>query len=129
MKTQILSLAVALISLTSLNVNAKTNDTESVMKKNCFTSMLPSINTYAENEQALMLEDWMTNDALWEMPAKTIMSDVVEPEQALTIEDWMTNAKYWELKNSSNDEASKGGSLNEKALSIERWMSDDAYWN
>ena len=128
MKTQILSLAVALISLTALNVNAKTNDAESIMKKNCFTSLHASTTPYNGTEQALTIEDWMTNDALWEMPAKTILSDAVEAEENLTIEDWMTNADYWKAKGNS-DSASNGSTLNENTLSIERWMSDDSYWN
>jgi hypothetical protein len=52
-----------------------------------------------EVEEQLVIEDWMTNDALWGIaPEKEFKFESnVEEEEELVIEDWMTDYDLWRL--------------------------------
>lgn len=74
----------------------------------------------AEQENALQLEAWMTDDALF---TTHVDFTAVETEEELTIENWMTDAK-----NFSNAMISESVEL-EKPLEIEPWMAVEEYFN
>ena len=52
-----------------------------------------------EVEEQLVIEDWMTNDALWGIaPEKEFRFESnVAGEEELVIEDWMTDDDLWRL--------------------------------
>ena len=49
------------------------------------------------SEEALELEDWMTDDSYWEMNTEKteVKTEEQVSEENLAIEDWMTNDNLW----------------------------------
>lgn len=74
----------------------------------------------AEQENALQLEAWMTDEALF---TSNLDFNAVDTEAELMIENWMTDAK-----NFSNAMISESVEV-EKPLEIEPWMTIDEYFN
>ncbi|MBN1926879.1 MAG: hypothetical protein JW798_13695 [Prolixibacteraceae bacterium] len=54
---------------------------------------------YTEAEEELVIEDWMTNDALWGIAPENEFDfdSTVVGEEELVIEDWMTDDELWRL--------------------------------
>lgn len=74
----------------------------------------------AEQEKALQLEEWMTDDALF---TTHVDFTAIETEEELTLEDWMTDAKNFSI-------AIIYESVEvEKPLEIEPWMTIEEYFN
>lgn len=51
------------------------------------------------SEEALELEDWMTDDSCWEINAEEtkLINEDQESEEHLAIESWMTDDNLWRL--------------------------------
>ena len=73
-------------------------------------------------ETTLQLENWMTNETIWNTNAINNSEFVQETETNLEIENWMTNDKVWNLNNSFVEETETG-------LELESWMTNDEAWN
>ncbi|MCY1722343.1 hypothetical protein OU798_18485 [Prolixibacteraceae bacterium Z1-6] len=68
-----------------------------------------------EAEMDLEIENWMTNNECWNVNSS--LTEETEPE--MTLEDWMTNEKIWNTPRISY----------ESELELEAWMINDEYWN
>jgi len=75
--------------------------------------------TKAETEEALNLEDWMTNDNYF-LPATFSMAD--EIESPLELESWMTSDNYFDTFSNLNEVDA------EKPLELESWMTNTNYF-
>lgn len=64
-----------------------------------------------ESEQALNIESWMTDPAVW------------ASEETLNVESWMTDPAIW------NPKVVADTTDQEPALQIESWMTDKSLWN
>lgn len=123
MKTQILTLAVILIM--SLNLSANNNVNPDHITPNV-------IEVTSEKEEALNIEEWMTNDALWNhnnsLSIEAWMTDdnLWNHDNSLAIEEWMTNDKLWTKANFNtiNTTIEK-----EVPLTIQNWMTNDNLWS
>lgn len=73
-------------------------------------------------ETTLQLENWMTDDIVWNTNSITISELAVETETDLLLENWMTDAEAWNVNNSFVEVA-------ESAMELEDWMINDANWN
>ena len=67
-----------------------------------------------ETEADLELENWMTSDSNWEYA----MVIEIEPEAELEIEDWMTSEEVWNVNEIEIEEK----------LALENWMTDSKVW-
>lgn len=74
----------------------------------------------AEQENALQLEAWMTDEALF---TSSLDLNAVDTEAELTIENWMTDAKNFSIAMISESVEI------EKQLEIEPWMAVEEYFN
>jgi hypothetical protein len=124
------------------DANANADATANSIDANTFAAYMET-----ETEEALELEDWMTNDNYF-VPATILMEEETESpmeleswmtsdsyfgsfsnmfeeetEQPLELESWMTNEKYF----SSNTITFENET--ERPLNLENWMVDDKYWN
>ncbi len=109
MKTRISQLvAITLFSLILLvgNVNAKGTESHASSHENI--------------EATLELEDWMTNDNIWDINNASAFENV--NEESLKLESWMVNDETWKLGNTFETEK-------EKTLAIEPWMTNENIWN
>ncbi|MCK3686371.1 hypothetical protein [Maribellus sp. YY47] len=70
-------------------------------------------------ETSLAIENWMTDESVWNVQAKTIAAPEAETE--LQLESWMTDEKAWKV--SSTNSVEKEGQL-----TLENWMIDNSYW-
>ncbi len=73
-------------------------------------------------ETTLALENWMTDETIWNTNTIEMANFVIESEMNLNIEDWMTNAETWSFSNNFITE-------NEEALELEDWMLDRETWH
>lgn len=73
-------------------------------------------------ETSVQLENWMTDDSLWNPISINVIENVQEREADQELENWMINDNSWNINNSILAEA-------EKVLEIEGWMLNDASWN
>jgi hypothetical protein len=74
----------------------------------------------AEQEKALQLEAWMTDDALF---TTHVDFTAIETEEELTIENWMTDTKNFSIAIIYESVEM------EKQLEIEPWMTIEEYFN
>ena len=72
-------------------------------------------------ETTLQLENWMTNESIWNTNSINIAEFVVETETSMELENWMTNAESWNVNNSFVNEVESG-------LELEDWMTNDETW-
>ena len=73
-----------------------------------------------EAEEALKLEDWMTDLASFDVYSQYFQ---FEQEEALEVEDWMieeTTFNHWSFQFAEE---------NESPLELEDWMTSDVIWN
>ncbi len=94
--------------LVVVNVKAEAREIKSVVSEN--------------TESALLLEKWMTDDAIWTKNDVNITEIIQETEPALKVDDWMLNPEIWNSNFSIVDEVESG-------LKVENWMINDAMWN
>jgi hypothetical protein len=120
---------IALILLVG-NVNAKGTEANTSGHENIETS--------------LQLENWMTNEAIWNKNTATVADFVQEVETTLELENWMTNSETWNSTYTFVDETETGMSLEswmmneriwdlnsmdtESELRVENWMTDNNIW-
>jgi len=133
MKTTMKQLATAtFIALILLVVNVKAEGTERIA----------SINESIET--TLQLENWMTDETIWNTNSCSNHEFYQETETGLELESWMTNAATWnfefdflqvtesglELESWMTSEETWNTSElnNEAALTIESWMTDNNIW-
>ena len=110
MKTTINKFAAAVIFafiLLAGNVRAEGNDATA--------SSLESI-----TETTLQLENWMTDESLWNVAATETFT--VDLESGLEIENWMMDNSTWNVINSQSVES-------ESSLQLEEWMTNENIWN
>ena len=72
-------------------------------------------------EAELEIEDWMTNESVWNMEQSTAIAITEELESGLEIENWMVNEEFWEIDILTNEK--------EKELFVECWMISENLWN
>ncbi|MGF7140396.1 hypothetical protein [Roseimarinus sediminis] len=117
MKTQIFTFALAIFSLVTVKSFANNPLATSNMNLTLPAEVLYTVENGIENEENLEIENWMTNENLWEVEAAVDFStEEVSDEAELEIEEWMINNQLWE-------KAEK-----ETPLSVEAWMYNDHYW-
>ncbi|QIA06462.1 hypothetical protein [Draconibacterium halophilum] len=75
-----------------------------------------------ETETTLQMENWMTNQNIWNTNATNMVELIVETESSMAIENWMTNPEVWNSTNSVVEEVETG-------MEIENWMINDKIWN
>jgi hypothetical protein len=73
-----------------------------------------------ETEEALELEDWMTDETSFDVYPMSVQP---EPEEALNLEDWMIDETYF------NPFAFQVMAETESELELENWMTSDEVWN
>lgn len=122
MKTQIITLAVIL--LFSLNVSAKTSSTNN----NSLVGISEIVNASVTADEELNIENWMTNDYVWNLASSNLNVEETSIEEPLQVSDWMTNTAQWS-KNASKKENKQLFSDNEQPLTIESWMTNDECWS
>jgi len=71
-------------------------------------------------ETALQLENWMTDETVWNSSDVNNADVVLETEAGLQLEDWMTDSEDWNADN---------GLVEETELELESWMTNDSSWN
>lgn len=80
-------------------------------------------------EEELIIEDWMTDNAYWNIPFEmeniTIESDAEVETNNLTIEDWMTDNEYWLMD--ETDTMLLDENIDDE-LKICDWMTDRKLW-
>ena len=107
MKTSIKQLAAGtFIALILLVGNVKANGTE--IKASSHESI----------ETALQLENWMTNETIWNTNSFNNTEFVQETEANMEIESWMTSETIWNAEEKIKDEK----------LLLENWMVDSEIW-
>ena len=130
MKTQVITL-VAVI-LFSLNVSAKTTAVST-------PDEIPSselLKTIELAEVPLVIENWMTDDQLWNEAGQELNLTETSEQEELEIESWMTNADLWKA-NVLFESFTSGNNtyylvtskkVKEEPLRIESWMTNDKFW-
>lgn len=102
--------ATTLIAFLFLAINVKAEGTER------------TASGQAINESALELENWMTNETIWNTNFAKNDEFVLESETNLELEDWMTNTESWSFSFDFAEEV-------EPALELESWMTSEVIWN
>ncbi len=73
-------------------------------------------------ESTLQLENWMTDDMVWNTISLNIAEFVLETDTSMELENWMTDSESWNTNNSFVEEV-------EMEMVLEDWMINDANWN
>jgi hypothetical protein len=73
------------------------------------------------SETTLQIENWMTNETLWNTIAIEINEFVAEAEMDMEIENWMTDTDVWNFSTNYVEES-------ETMLELEDWMTNEARW-
>jgi hypothetical protein len=73
-------------------------------------------------ETTLELENWMTNEAIWNTNSINIAEFVLETEPTMELENWMTSENSWNVNNNFVEEV-------ETEMELEDWMTNDETWN
>ncbi len=108
------------------NQNSETKKTDAVFEAIDaeiaihFNHSAATFSLEAEQENALQLEAWMTDEALF---TSHLDFTAIETEEELTVENWMTDANNF--SNTMIDESVEM----EKPLEIETWMTTEEYFN
>ena len=92
MKTIVKQLATAtIITLLLIVMNVKAEGSE----KRC--------SKFRNMETTLQLENWMTDETIWNVNSVNIEEFVQETETGLELEDWMINETTWNTKDIKNE--------------------------
>ncbi|QIA07281.1 hypothetical protein [Draconibacterium halophilum] len=110
MKTRNYLKTVALIIAVIFTV-VTANATEKVTKASSHENIV---------ETSLNIENWMTNEAIWN--TSDVCNFVEAQEETLNLENWMTNSDVW---STSTDWAVETTEAN---LELEGWMTNDFDW-
>ena len=111
MKTTVKQIAATtLVALLFMAINVKAEGTET------------KTSSQANIETTLELENWMTDETVWNSNFVNNTEFVLETELELTLEDWMTSAESWDLGLDFAVEIESG-------LALEDWMTDSESWN
>lgn len=70
-------------------------------------------------ESNLQLEEWMTDENIWNTSSINMAEFAEEMDEELTIEEWMTDSMVWVSNYMIETEAS---------LELESWMTDSIVW-
>lgn len=73
-------------------------------------------------ETKLQLEEWMTDESIWDTSSDYVAEFTAETETELNLENWMTNDLIWNNTTMEN-------LATETELEIESWMTDENVWN
>jgi hypothetical protein len=73
-------------------------------------------------ESTLQLENWMTDESVWNANSLNIVEFAQETEAGMDLETWMTNSETWNVSNNFVEETVTG-------LEIENWMTSEETWN
>ncbi|MCG6186558.1 hypothetical protein [Maribellus maritimus] len=73
-------------------------------------------------ETTLQLENWMTDEAIWNTKAASTADFTTETESALKLENWMTSDLTRIYTSTENMET-------ENELELEAWMTNDTGWS
>ena len=132
--TRLLALGLILVVF-SLSVNAQNLGKSSSVAVNLAFAMVDKsiesisssveadvyvFNYEEEAEEALKLEDWMTDVASFDVYSQYFQ---LEQEDVLKVEDWMideTTFNHWSFQFTEE---------NESPLELEDWMTSDKVWN
>lgn len=74
---------------------------------------------YEATETTLQLEEWMTNETIWNTTDMELF--VQETEANLEVEAWMTNHRTWHAHFNLFNETESG-------LELENWMINEFTW-
>lgn len=80
---------------------------------------LENIKNYAES--ALIIESWMTDEAIWNNSNALNVNLLLEAESNLELESWMMNTSFTGMTFQLEPEV-------ESELDVEYWMIDSKYW-
>ena len=72
-------------------------------------------------ETSLQLENWMTDEIIWNTNRAYTVDLALETETALEVESWMIRGDTWNFNNQFVTEA-------ETELEIENWMTSENMW-
>ena len=72
-------------------------------------------------EAELVIEDWMTDESVWNVEMTAQIEIEADFESKLEIENWMVDSNLWETNMLEND--------NEEELMVECWMISENFWN
>ena len=73
-------------------------------------------------ETSLQLENWMTDENIWNTNAFNTADFTLETETELALENWMTDTETWSLSTQFATET-------EAAMEVEGWMTNEELWN
>ena len=102
--------ATTLVALLMIAINSKAEGIETIAS------------SQANNETTLQLENWMTDETVWNTNFANNAEFVLETETELEVEEWMTNTESWNLSFDFAEEV-------EQSLELESWMFSEATWN
>jgi len=71
-------------------------------------------------ETTLQLENWMTDEVIWNTNSISIAEINQETETGLDLENWMTSEETWSVN---------GNFVEEAAMELENWMTSEETWN
>ncbi len=110
MKATVKQLAtITFISLLLMVLNVKAEGTETAALNN------------ETIETAMALENWMTDETIWNTNSTIIIDFAPESETELGLEEWMTNTESWNILFSIETET-------DADLGVENWMISDSNW-
>jgi hypothetical protein len=92
------------------NVNAKGTEVKTLLKESV--------------ETTLELEDWMTDESVWNRDQEITAFLVNEAEPEMKIESWMINDKNWDINKTNIQVQDK-----DEELAFEDWMKNEKIWN
>lgn len=69
-------------------------------------------------ETPLQLENWMTDETIWNLNDMNMAEFNQETEASLELEDWMINDATWNVTTTDT----------EPKLTVESWMLDENVW-
>ena len=73
-------------------------------------------------ESKLQLEQWMTDESIWNSNSANFEKFLQETETSLEIENWMTSEETWNVNNNFVEETETG-------MELESWMLNEDTWN
>ncbi|MBN1987436.1 MAG: hypothetical protein JW761_14085, partial [Prolixibacteraceae bacterium] len=110
MKTTVHQIAAStFIALLLMVINVKAEGTET------------KASSHATIEATLQLENWMTDETIWNSNWINKTEFFQETEATLVLEDWMTNTQSWNLNAGFAEEIETG-------LELENWMINEGIW-
>ena len=72
-------------------------------------------------ETSLQLENWMTDETVWNANSVYMIDFAQESETSLQLESWMTSENIWNSNYSFDTETEAG-------LELENWMTSEDIW-